>query len=77
MALLIEVVGWLFVELIFYTVFYAIGWVALMAVTLGRYPGDFAIRWRDPGSLVDAELVALVGLLATVAAVVAFVTLTK
>ncbi|GJG94538.1 hypothetical protein [Cupriavidus pauculus] len=77
MALLIEVVGWLFVELIFYTVFYAIGWVALMAVTLGRYPGHFEVRWRSPDGLVDAELVALAGLLVTVAAVIAFVSLTK
>ncbi|PLP97138.1 hypothetical protein [Cupriavidus pauculus] len=66
MGLLIEVIGWLFMELIFYGVFYAIGWVVLMAVTFGNYPG----RWRGPDNLTDAELVALVGLIATVIVVV-------
>lgn len=66
MGLLIEAIGWLFMELIFYGVFYAIGWVVLMALTFGRYPG----AWRGPDSLNDAELTALAGLLFTILVVV-------
>lgn len=66
MGLLIDAIGWLFMELIFYGVFYAIGWVVLMALTFGRYPG----RWRGPGSHADAELTAFAGIVATVVVVV-------
>lgn len=66
MGLLIEAIGWLFMELIFYGVFYAIGWVVLMAITFGGYPG----RWRGPDNHVDAALTAFAGLIATVIAVV-------
>lgn len=65
MGLLIEAIGWLFMELIFYGVFYAIGWAVLMAATFGRYPG----AWRGPDSLNDAELVGFAGLLFTIVVV--------
>ncbi|WP_066732543.1 hypothetical protein [Cupriavidus sp. D384] len=66
MGLLIEAIGWLFMELIFYGVFYAIGWVVLMTVTFGRYPGS----WRGPDSYHDAEWTAFAGFIATVIVVV-------
>lgn len=71
MELLLNAIGWLFVELIFYGVFYSVGWVVIKVVTLGRHPGP----WRGAESLVDVEWVAFVGLLAVVAAIIAFVKL--
>jgi hypothetical protein len=35
---LIEVIAWFMVEVVFYTILYAIGWGMLKAVTFGHYP---------------------------------------
>ena len=66
MDLLLSVIGGFFVELVFYGLFYAIGWTFLKVVTLGRHPGP----WRGAEGFVDMELVALTGLLVTVAGIV-------
>ncbi|MGO4306444.1 hypothetical protein [Cupriavidus sp. RAF12] len=65
MDVLLGAIGWLVVELIFYGLFYAIGWAVIKAITLGRHPGP----WRGLESVVDAEYVALAGLLFTIAAI--------
>jgi len=67
MELLVSAIGWLCVELIFYGLFYAIGWIFIKAVTLGRHPGP----WRGAEGFVDLELVALTGFAVTVAGIVA------
>jgi hypothetical protein len=66
MDLLVSVIGSFFMELIFYGLFYAIGWAFIKAVTLGRHPGP----WRGADSFVDMELVALTGIVVTVAGIV-------
>ncbi len=66
MELVIGAVTRMFVELIFHGLFYLIGWTVIKVVTLGRHPGP----WRGLDSLIDAELVALVGLFVTVTAVI-------
>ncbi|RAN48518.1 hypothetical protein RB25_10845 [Herbaspirillum rubrisubalbicans] len=53
------------------TIFYAIGGALLKLLTLGRYPRWLPLRqghWRQQAQ--DFELVALLGLLATVALVI-------
>lgn len=71
----VSLFGWLcrtlVVELLVYTILYGIGWVILKIITLGRYPQ----RPRGGKGWLDVELVALVGLLGVVFAVVAFVRL--
>jgi len=54
------------VELIFYGVFYSIGWGFIRVITLGRYPGP----WPASTHVVDLELVALTGLVVSIVAVV-------
>ncbi|AGW92641.1 hypothetical protein N234_21685 [Ralstonia pickettii DTP0602] len=50
-------------------IFHGIGWAVLRVVTLGRYPQ----RARDVNEwLSEADLIALVGVVAVVAVVVAF-----
>jgi hypothetical protein len=66
MEVLVGAIGWIVVELLFFGVFYGIGWAVINVVTLGKHPGP----WRGAEGLVDAQLVALVGLLTTVGAVV-------
>jgi len=66
MEVLVGAIGWIVVELLFFGVFYGIGWAVINVVTLGKHPGP----WRGAEGFVDAQLVALVGLLTTVGAVV-------
>jgi len=61
MDLVVGIIGWLCVELVFYGLFYAIGWSFIKMVTLGRHPGP----WRGAESFVDAELVAFTGIIVT------------
>lgn len=67
MDLLVSAICLFFMELVVYGLFYAIGWVFIKTVTLGRHPGP----WRGAESFVDMELVALTGLAVTVAGIVA------
>jgi len=67
MDLLVSAICSFFMELVFYGLFYAIGWVFIKIVTLGRHPGP----WRGAESFVDMELVAFTGLAVTVAGIVA------
>ncbi|MBP0599405.1 hypothetical protein J8I26_14910 [Herbaspirillum sp. LeCh32-8] len=57
-------------SLAFYSVFYAIGSVALKLLTLGRYPRFMHMREDARRGFPEFELVALFGLLCTIGLVV-------
>jgi hypothetical protein len=63
--LLLSLIGSFFMELVFYGLFYAIGWTFIRVVTLGRHPGP----WRGAEDFVDMELVAFTGIVVTVAGI--------
>ncbi|OWY29933.1 hypothetical protein [Herbaspirillum robiniae] len=58
--------GALLRSLLFYTVFYAIGNVALKVLTLGRYPRLDHLRRHARQGFPEFELVAFVGLLCVI-----------
>ena len=45
MEVLVGAIGWIVVELLFFGVFYGIGWAVINVVTLGKHPGP----WRGAG----------------------------